>query len=621
MLGRLCALACTIVFIAVLGGCVGVAPIPKGDFQLTVTTTGAGDGTVTSSPAGIDCTGNTGTCTADFSLTTTVTLTATPTNPYTFVSWTGTGCSGSTNPCSVSVAGNTSNATAAFGATLNSINHIIFLAQENRSFDEYVGAMRGYWAAAGIPDQPFDGLAQFNPPANPAAAPTNPGCDPAFPYPPNTFCQINSASPSIASFHMTSTCVENPSPSWAEAHRDWNVSDPVSATATLDGFVEAAAHDARQHVDNNGQFAPYFDVEGHRAMGYYDWNDLNYYYSLATTFSTSDAWFSPVMTRTPPNREFMIAGTSNGYVYQRGANPPLDTALIPAKTIFEEAQNQGISWKIYVPTAGTACATPPADTDPACLIRFSYLHDFVFGQTIRNNPSQYTNNIVNISQFYNDAKFGNLPQIAQIEPSSANGLDEHPTDNDPPPGTAPCCNLQLGANFVSSLINAVMCGQPNPPNGSCTAGPSWADSVFILTWDEFGGFYDHVASQPTVSPDGIPPVDLFPNDPCYQNPTAGPTCDFTYTGYRVPVMVVSPYSKANFVAHMTNPARDYTAILKLIETRFGLNNLTQRDAAQVPMDDPTTGFFDFTNIPWKVPPTLPKQTVLPGSSCFLNPPP
>jgi phospholipase C len=403
------------------------------------------------------------------------------------------------------------------------------------------------------------------------------------------------------------------------------VTNPVSPTATLDGFVEAAAHDARQHVDNQGQLAPYVDVDGHRAMGYYDDTDLNYYYSLATTFSTSDAWFSPVMTRTPPNREFLIAGTSNGYVYQRNANPPSDSPLLPQTTIFEAAQNHNppITWKIYVPTAGTACATPPADTDPACLIRFSYLHDFAFGQKIRNNPSQYTNNIVNISQFYTDATKGNLPQIAQIEPSSANGKDEHPTDNDPPPGTSPCCSIQTGATFVSTLINAVMCGQTGPPAGSCdpNTAKSWQDSVFILTWDEFGGFYDHVAPQPTVSPDGIQPVDLFPNDPCFGNPAAGPTCDFTYTGYRVPMIVVSPFSKQNFVSHQT---RDYTAILKLIETRFGLSNLTARDAAQVGMEDDSQGqgFLDFTNVPWKTPPTsLPAQTIFGGSSCYLNPPP
>ena len=604
-------LAGAVVFLSVLwlGGCQGLV---KGVNTLTVNVSGPGAGTVTSTPPGINCPG---TCTADFHGASQVTLTAQPATSFGFGGWTGN-CNGTTPTCTVAFSG--SNVTADFTATLNSVNHIIFMAQENRSFDSYLGALRQYWAKSGIPDQPFDGLAQFNPAGDPKAgpAPTNPGCDPAFPSPGNLFCQVDPANP-VASFHFQSLCVENPSPSWAESHRDWNVNNPVSAQATMDGFVDTAANDARQHTDSTGALAPYFDTDGIRAMGYYDDTDLNYYYSLASTFATSDSWFAPVMTRTPPNREFMIAATSNGYVYQRGGNPPLDTALIPAKTIFEELQSAGISWKIYVNPFGTPCQNTP--TDVACLVSQSYLHDFTFGATIKANPSQYANNIVPISQFYTDAIGGTLPAVAQIEPASDAGLDEHPEDNDPAPGSPACCTIQAGANYVSTLINAVMCGQNAPPSSSCTPGPSWKDSVFILTFDEAGGFYDHVPPQPAVRPDNIPPVDLFPNDPCFGNPGAGPNCDFTVTGYRVPFVVISPFAKKNFVSHQV---RDHTAILKLIEKRFQLSALTHRDAAQVDMDDPNTGFFDFTNTNWQVPPTtLPAQIVLPQSACFVNPPP
>jgi len=607
---RFCASAACAVLIIALGGCQGLV---KGVSQLTVTVDGAGSGTVTSSPAGINCPG---TCSANFTGHPNVVLTATPANTsFGFGGWTGCTATGAT--CTVSLDG--SSVTATFTASLQSINHIIFLAQENRSFDTYFGALRQYWSQNGFPDQTFNGLPQFNPAGDPNAgpAPTNPGCDPAFPYPPNLFCRIDPASPPVQSFHLQSLCVENPSPSWGEAHRDWNVNNPVSPTPMLDGFVDATANDSRQHTDAQGNLAPYFDLDGIRAMCYYDGGDLNYYYSLASTFATSDAWFAPVMTRTPPNREFLIAATSNGYVYQRGANPPFDTPLIPQKTIFELLQSKGISWKIYVNPFGTSCQNNP--TDVACLVSQSYIHDFAFGNTIKNNPSAYTNNIVPISQFYTDAINGTLPAVAQIEPASSAGLDEHPEDNDPAPGQPACCTIQAGANYVSTLINAVMCGQNTPPSSSCTPGASWADSVFILAFDEPGGFYDHVAPQPAVSPDGIVPRDLFPNDPCYGTPTASPTCDFTVTGYRVPFVIVSPFAKKNFVSHQT---RDHTAILKLIETRFGLSNLNARDAAQTPMEDPTTGFFDFTNRNWQVPPTtLPAQTVLPQSACFVNPPP
>jgi phospholipase C len=87
----------------------------------------------------------------------------------------------------------------------------------------------------------------------------------------------------------------------------------------------------------------------------------------------------------------------------------------------------------------------------------------------------------------------------------------------------------------------------------------------------------------------------------------------------VPLVVVSPFTRKNFVSHQV---RDATAILKLIEKRFQLSALTKRDAAQVDMDDPTSGFFDFTNTQWQVPPAnLPVQVVLPQAACFVNPPP
>ena len=102
-----------------------------------------------------------------------------------------------------------------------------------------------------------------------------------------------------------------------------------------------------------------------------------------------------------------------------------------------------------------------------------------------------------------------------------------------------------------------------------------------------------------VSPDGIKPSDLLPGDVC--TTTTGPTCDFVYTGYRIPLIVVSPYTKKNYVSHTVT---DTTAILKLIETRFNVPALTKRDAAQTDM----TEFFDFSNPPWITPPTPPAQS-------------
>jgi phospholipase C len=136
---------------------------------------------------------------------------------------------------------------------------------------------------------------------------------------------------------------------------------------------------------------------------------------------------------------------------------------------------------------------------------------------------------------------------------------------------------------------------------------SWKDSVFILTFDEGGGLYDHVAPVAAVSPDDVPPSDLQPADICAVG--GGSNCDFNHTGYRVPLLVISPFTKKNFVSHTS---ADYTAILKFIETRFGLSSLTKRDAAQIDM----TEFFDFGKIPWATPPTPPAQAT--GGNCNFD---
>jgi len=495
-----------------------------------------------------------------------------------FAGWSGA-CKG-TGSCTLTMnAAKSATATFKVNQTVKVLNHIIFMAQENRSLDHYFGALRSYWKNNGFADRSFDGLPQFNPTSGLAPLygppPTNPGCDPA--YPPPADCTEDSASPQITSYQLITQCIENPSPSWNESHVDWNLNNYYSPTATLDGFVWTNAHDARNNVPR------YYDTNGIRSMGYYTDTDLNYYYFMASDFSTSDRWFSPVMTRTSPNREYMIAATSQGYVYPIGTDSG-DQSLLTATTIFQELQNAGITWKIYVNTDNTSCASDPT---PQCLLTLSYVQNFQWGQTI---PTAYPNNLATMTQFFTDMQNGTLPQVAQIEPASAAGLDEHGSDSDQYP-----INIQLGAQYVSSIINGLM------------TSVSWKDSAFILTFDEFGGLYDHVAPQPAVSPDGIKLKDLMTNDIC--TTATGPDCDFTYTGYRLPLIVVSPYAKKHYVSHTV---MDMTAILKLIEQRFGLAALTKRDAAQRSM----TEFFNFNFPPWMTAPSPPAQST--SGACYLN---
>jgi phospholipase C len=156
-------------------------------------------------------------------------------------------------------------------------------------------------------------------------------------------------------------------------------------------------------------------------------------------------------------------------------------------------------------------------------------------------------------------------------------------------------NVQAGEAYVESLITALM-------NSS-----SWSSSALFWTYDESGGLYDHVSPQPMPSPDGIKPLDLMAGDIC--TTSTGPTCDFVWTGYRIPLVVVSPYAKQNYVSHTV---ADYTAMLKFIETRFNLPALNARDAAQMDM----TEFFDFTDPPLTVAPSPPAQNT--SGACYLN---
>jgi phospholipase C len=416
--------------------------------------------------------------------------------------------------------------------SISSLNHIILFMQENRSFDHYFGALNAY-------------RAKQNPPLPQDVDTWTPGTDktPNSVSTPSYDPVTGQAGPPIPAFHMQSACSENLTPSWNETHRIWNLFHSGSGTFTMDGFafVEGKfAHD--EFLAGQPNFT---DFAGKRAMGYYNDSDLPFYYFMAANFATSDRWFSPAPTRTHPNRFFWMAATAKGFV----TAPPQQIA---AKTIFELMDENHVSWKIYTVDGHTY---------------FSYFTYF-------NNHHA---NVVPISQYFTDVQNGTLPQVAYIETGieidevSSSGVDEHPKSN-----------IQIGAQFAAKLINALM------------KSPSWKDSVFIETFDEGGGLYDHVGPISVPSPDGIAPI----------LPAQSQPGDFTLTGFRIPLIVISPFSKKNFVSHTP---MDSTAALKFIETRFHMPNLTARDASMPDM----TEFFDFstTTGPWATPPTPPAQPV------------
>jgi phospholipase C len=357
----------------------------------------------------------------------------------------------------------------------------------------------------------------------------------------------------IPVYHTGSVCTEDLTPDWAESHKEMNLSNPAAAgpTSPMDGFAQTA-HDISQFELSLG--VTLADQTGRRAMGFFDDSDLNYYYFMASNFATGDAFFSPAPARTAVNRLYIHAATSQGH-----ANDP--TTTLTATTIWQELDAAGQSWKIYI-----------TDNPPG----FTYLSQFTFF----SNPGVAAH-IAPLSQYFTDVQNGTLPSVAFIETGQFSGRDEHPSNFNPDRPTQPDrVNVQVGAQFVSGILNALMNSQ------------SWKDSVFFLTFDEGGGTFDHVPPISVPSPDGIRPQDLKPDD------IQG--ADFTISGFRVPLIVVSPFARKNFVSHT---AMDYTAILGFIERRWGLRTLTARDAAMPDMAD----FFDFAGKPWATPPSPPAQ--------------
>src|SRR5438270_136176 len=289
------------------------------------------------------------------------------------------------------------------------------------------------------------------------------------------------------------------------------------------------------------------DPKGLRALGQYDQTDIPYYYELATQFATSDSFHSSLLANTVPNRQYMFCATSQGRIFPSPQGSPQWTC----PTIFSSLQNAGVSWAYYY-------------TDSIFLPGFTDWNNLAI-----QHKTAAIQNYFNV--LATPTADSDLPSVVWIDAGfGGSGLDEHPENN-----------IQSGAAYVKTIIDALM------------NSPAWHDSIFILAYDEGGGLYDHVPPFTVVAPDATPPQ-LGPND------LPG---DFTLSGFRVPIIVVSPFVKPHFVSH-TN--RELTSILKLVETRFNLAPLTARDAAA----DDMTEFFDFVNPPaFLTPPTLPAQPV------------
>jgi phospholipase C len=276
------------------------------------------------------------------------------------------------------------------------------------------------------------------------------------------------------------------------------------------------------------------------SMGYWEQADLPSYYSLASTYPIADRYFCSVLGQTFPNRRYLMAATSIGMINDTVPNP-FD---YPANgTIFDALHKIGVSWTDY----------------------YSPLVGFLPVPTVGLYPKllEHTGNIRKIEHFFDDARAGTLPGFCIVEPNYTSSSEEEPQ------------NIAKGENFAFSVMEAVI------------HGPAWRNTLLIWTFDEHGGYYDHVVPPRAPAPDNIAP-----------HANGGKTyTGFRQYGFRVPCAIVSPWARPDYVSHQVF---DHSSICALVEAKWNLPAMTHRDANANNMLD----MLDLTEPAFLVPPRL-----------------
>jgi phospholipase C len=321
-------------------------------------------------------------------------------------------------------------------------------------------------------------------------------------------------------FHLDSfhdgECTNDVDHSWGPQHESW-------ARGRMDGFVRA-------HAKADGA------ASAPLTMGYYTRADLPFYFALADAFTICDRYHCSVIGPTDPNRLYMWSATL-GEDGSRGG-PILSTSSTRIErfgslrwtTMPEQLEARGISWKVY--------GTPDANLADNVLPYF---------RSFQTNPTLIAKSLVPTfpGTFELDVASGGLPSVSWVlAPLIAS---EHP----PAPSA-------LGELAVARVVAALV---SNPE--------VWRKTVLFVTYDENGGFFDHV--PPPTPPRGTPGEFLtVPTLPAAATGVRGPIG----LGFRVPTLAVSPYSRGGFVC--SDPF-DHTSLLRFIEARFGAEvpNLTE----------------------------------------------
>ncbi len=282
------------------------------------------------------------------------------------------------------------------------------------------------------------------------------------------------------------------------------------------------------------------------SMGYWDRGDQPFYYSVAEIFPIADRYFCSVLGQTYPNRRYLMAATSMGQVDDTFTNQ-----YPPNGTIFDKLNAAGVSWRDYYTTLPTALLYP------------------------KLYQKYHGTRILPMTQFFTDAAAGTLPGFCYVEPNYGTQSEEDPQ------------NIVEGEAFVAQVLDALV------------SGPGWAKTLLIWTYDEHGGYYDHVPPPPAIPPDNIPPA--VPSGESVYN-------GFAQYGFRVPCAFISPWARPRYVSHQVF---DHSSICALVEAKWNLPAMTYRDANAHNMLD----MLDLRSPAFLTPPPLaqPLLSVDPGA--------
>src|SRR3954447_4612652 len=316
-------------------------------------------------------------------------------------------------------------------------------------------------------------------------------------------------------FHIDSNangqCTHDITHDWGPQHRSWN-------GGAMDGWV-------REHLKAEGM------ADGPLTMGYYRRDDLPFYYALADAFTLCDAFHCSVLGPTDPNQLYLASGMLDPEGKYGG--PMVETfgpsdrtsryGTLTYTTMPEQLEARGISWKVY-----SSDNVSPTE-DPA----------FPLFRNLQQDPGLHAKALEPTfpTSFRDDCASGALPQVSWVYATIAES--EHP----PAP-------VELGEQTAATVL------------GALTANPAlWQRTALFITWDENGGFFDHV--PPPTPPPGTPGEYLTASAlPAAAEGIRGPIG----LGFRVPLLVVSPFSRGGFVC---SKRFDHTSILRFVETRFG----------------------------------------------------